>query len=90
MWIVISLVIYRFGEEPFNLQESVCKKTHFAMIHLQECIVIYQNNFEQLAEVNISIIIKISRKYNLTNENQFQNVRENIFQGNALRPLYVN
>ena len=90
MWIFISLVIYRFGEEPFNLQESVSKETHFAMMHLQECIVIYQNNFEQLAEVNISIIIKISRKYNLTNENQFQNVRENIFQGNALRPLYVN
>ena len=72
----------RFGEEPFNLQESLCEKIHFATIHLQEWLVIYQNNFEYLAEINVlvSIIIKISRECNLTNESRIHNIRKNIFQ----------
>ena len=54
---------------------------HLAAIHLQEWIIIYQNNFEYLAEINVvvSIIIKISRKCNWTNESQIHNIRENIF-----------
>ena len=61
-------------------------------MNLQEWIVIYQDNFEYLAEINnlISIIIKTSGEYNLINESQIQNIRENIFPGNVLRPLYRN
>ena len=81
-----------FGEEPFNLQESICEKIHLTTIHLQEGIVIYHNNFEYLAEINVlvSITIKISRELSLTNESQIHNIRENIFWGNAFRPLYRN
>ena len=47
-------------------------------------IVIYQDNFEYLAAINVLVsgIIKISREFNLTNESQIHNIRENIFQGN--------
>ena len=74
-----------FGEEPFNLQESLCEKIHLAPMNLQEWIVIYQDDFEHLPEVNVlvSIIIKISKECNLTNANQIHNIREKIVQGNA-------
>ena len=83
---------HRFGEESFNLQESLCEKINLATIHLQESTVICKDNFEYLAEINVlvSIIIKISRECNFTNASQIYNIRENIFQGNTLRPLYRN
>ena len=54
-------------------------------MNLQEWIVIYQDDFEHLAEINIlvSIIIKISRECNLANANQIHNIREKIVQGNT-------
>ena len=73
-------------ERPLNPQKSIREKTHLVMIHLQERIFTYQDNFE--INVLVSIIFKISRKCNLTNENQIHNIRENIFQGNVLRPLH--
>ena len=74
-----------FGEEPFNLQKSVCEEINLATIHLQEWIAFFRDNFEYLTEINdlISIIIKISRECNLTNESQILNIRENIFQGKS-------
>ena len=52
----------------------------------------YQNNVEYFAEINVlvSIIIKISREFNLTNESQIHNICKNIFQGNILMPLHRN
>ena len=43
-------------------------------------------------EINVlaSIIFKISRECKLTNESQIRNIRENIFQENALWPLQRN
>ena len=45
----------------------------------------YQDNFEHLADLNflVSIIFKVSRENNLTNESQIQDIRGNIFRGNA-------
>ena len=45
----------------------------------------YQDNFEHLADLNVlvSIIFKISRENNLTNESQIYDIRGNIFRGNA-------
>ena len=64
-----------FGEEPLNPQESIREKTHLVRIHFQEWILIYQDNFEYFAEINIivSIIFKILRDCNLTNESQICN-----------------
>ena len=44
-------------------------------------IVIYHDDFEYLAAINVLVsnIIKISREFNLTNESQIHNIRENIF-----------
>ena len=54
-------------------------------------IVIYQDDFEYLAAINVLVsnIIKISREFNLTNENQIHNIRENIFQGNECFKAFV-
>ena len=81
-----------FGEEPLNPQESIREKTHLVRIHLQEWILIYQDNFEYFAEINVlvSIIFKISREFNLANKSQIHNICENIFQGDTLRSLYRN
>ena len=53
-------------------------------MHLQEWIVIYQDNFEYLAEINVlvSIIINISRECNFTNEWQIHNI-QNCFKAFA-------
>ena len=61
---------HRFGEKPLNPQESIREKPHLVRIHMQECIFIYEDNFKYFAEINvlISIIFKISRGCNLTNE----------------------
>ena len=40
--------------------------------------------------VLVSIIIKILRECNITNESQIHNIHENIFQVNASRLLYRN
>ena len=55
-----------FGEEPFTLQESVCERIHLVTINLLKLTIIYQDNFEYLAEINVlvSIIIKISKECN--------------------------
>ena len=76
-----------FGKEPLNPQESILEKTHLVWIHFQESVFIYQDNFELLIKVNVpvSIIFKISRECNLTNERQIRHIRENIFQESALR-----
>ena len=81
-----------FGEEPLNPQESIREKTHLVRIHLQEWILIYQDNFEYFAEINVivSIIFKILRECNLTNKSQIYNIYENIFQGDTSRTLYRN
>ena len=67
------------------------KTFHLVTIHLQEWIGIYQDNFEHLAEINVlvSIIIKISRECDLTNESQIHNIREHVFHGNALSKASV-
>ena len=69
-----------FAEEPLNPQESIREKTHLVTTYFQEWIFIYQDNFEYFAEINVlvSIIFKISRKYDLTNESQIHNICENI------------
>ena len=61
-------------------------------MHLQELVLIYQDSFENFAEINVivSIIFKILREYNLSNESQIYNISENIFQGDTLRPLHRN
>ena len=81
-----------FGEEPLNYQETILEKAHLVRIHLKELILIYQDNFEYFAEINVivSIIFKILREYNLSNESQICNISENIFQGATLRPLHRN
>ena len=81
-----------FGEEPLDPQESIREKTRLVRIHLQEWILIYQDNFEYFAEINVivSIIFKILRECNLTNESQIYDICKNIFQGDTLRPLYRN
>ena len=86
------ICFHGFGEEPLNLQETMREKTHLVRIHLQEWILIYQDNFEYFAEINVlvSIIFKISRECNLTNESQIHNICENIFQGDTLRSLHRN
>ena len=70
------------GDEPRNRQESIRKKASLVRIHLQERIFIYQDNFEYLAGVKIlvSIIFKISRECNLTNESQIHNSRKIFFR----------
>ena len=80
-----------FGEKAFNLQESVCEKICLATMHLQERI-LFIRIILNMAEIYvfISIIIKISRECNLSNESLIHNIRENIFQGNVLRSLYRN
>ena len=40
--------------------------------------------------VLVSVIFKISKECNLTNESQIQAIREKPSQGNALRPLNKN
>ena len=81
-----------FGEEPLNPQEIIREKTHLVKIYLQEWILIYQDNFEYFAEINVlvSIVFKMSRECNLTNESQIYNICENIFQGDTLRSLQRN
>ena len=52
----------------------------------------YQDNFEHLADLNdLSVIFKISRENNLTNESQIHDIHGNIFRGNAykLRTLRI-
>ena len=44
-----------------------------------------QDNFEYLADVLVSIIIKISRENNLTNESQIHDIRGNALKLIALR-----
>ena len=75
-----------FGEELSNPEEEPKReKTHLVRIHLQEWIFIYQDNIEYFAEINvlISVIPKISRECNMTNERQIHNICENIFQGDT-------
>ena len=38
----------------------------------------------------VSDIFKISREFNLTNEGQIHDIRENGFQRNAFRPLHTS
>ena len=59
-----------FDEEPFNPQETIREKTRLVRIYLQEWILFYQDNFEYFAGINVlvSVIFKISRECNLTNE----------------------
>ena len=86
------ICFHGFGEEPLNPQETIREKTHLVRIHLQEWILIYADNFEYFAEIKVlvSIIFKISRECNLTNESQIHNICENIFQGDTLRSLHGN
>ena len=82
---------YRFGVEPLDLQESIREKIDLGTIHLQELIFTYQDNFE--INVLVSVIFKISRECNLTDEIQIHNIRENRFkgiQGIASGPLHKN
>ena len=73
--------VHGYGEELLNPKESICEKTHLVRIHLQEWILIYQENFEYFAKINVLvwIIFKISRECNLTNESQIHGICENIF-----------
>ena len=92
-WAAIFLdsYFYRFGVEPLDLQESIREKIDLVTIHLQEWIFTYQDNFE--INVLVSVIFKISRECNLTDEIQIHNIRENRFngiQGIALGPLHKN
>ena len=92
-WVAIFLdsYFYRFGVEPLDLQESIREKIDLVTIHLQEWIFTYQDNFEINALV--SVIFKISRECNLTDEIQIHNMRENRFngiQGIALGPWHKN
>ena len=70
-----------FGEESFNLQESVCEKIRLATINLLEWIVIYQNNFEFLVKIIVLVSIneRILRECTWTNESQTHKNHENIF-----------
>ena len=85
--IFLDSYFHGFWVELLNPQESIREKTYLATIHLQEWIFTYQDDFE--INVLVSVIFKISRECNLTDESQIQDIHENGFQS-LLRSLHKN